>query len=262
MLNKIHSSLSKFMPKKKKRRPKRGHPIGILIGLHIDNAVIWKVYSNSIRFFLKVSRGRKRRNQSRKQLYNFHEKLINVLRPIIKEGNRNLILLSPPKELYSNEFLNHINKHHRWLLKKGESQVILSKVVGNQAKTKKDILYLKSQESFKNIIDKSSNQEGLLILGQLKDLINKNENHSKILYTLEEINRELRLIKENPNKNKPNYIILTEEYITNPKNRNKAHRILQIAKNLEIKTKIVKQESEAGAILDKFGGLICFFEYF
>ncbi len=247
------------MVKKRKKQVKRGHPIAILIGLHDNNAVFWRIFSENIRLHFRIKRGRKRRNQDKKQLYHFHEEIINILRPIVKEGIRSVILLSPPKEEYSNEFLNHVNKHHSWLLKKGDNQVVFSKIIGNQAKTQKDVYYLKTQNYFKDIVDKTSNQEGLLILEELTEIINKNEKFSKILYTWREIDTELRLIKQNPNLPKPNYIILTEEYLKNPKNRNKTHRILQIAKNLEIKTKIVKLESKAGAIVEQFGGLICYF---
>jgi stalled ribosome rescue protein Dom34 len=100
-----------------------------------------------------------------------------------------------------------------------------------------------------------------LILEDLKELIGKNASSSKIFYTYKEIDYELRLIKQNPNLPKPNYIILTEGYLKKPKNRNRTYRILQIAKNLKIKTKIVNPESEAGTIVEKFGGLVCYFKY-
>ncbi|MFW9819085.1 MAG: hypothetical protein ACFFE5_05695 [Candidatus Thorarchaeota archaeon] len=250
------------MVKKRKKPIKRGHQVAILIGLHDNDAVFWKIYSESIRFHKSIKRGRKRKSQNTKHLYHFHEEIIDTLRMIIKEGIRSVILLSPPKEVYSDEFLNHDKKHQSWLLKKGNNQVIFSKIIGNQAKTPKDVYFLKNQDYFREIVDKTSNQEGLLILDELTEIINKNEKFSKILYTWEEIEQELRYIKRNPNSPKPNYIILTEEYIKNPKNRNKIHRILQIAKNLEIKTKIVKLESEAGGIVEQFGGLICYFRKF
>jgi stalled ribosome rescue protein Dom34 len=248
------------MAKKRKKHVKRGHPIAILIGLHDKDAVFWRIFSETIRLHFKINRGRKRRNQNKKQLYHFHEEIINILRPIIKEGIRSVILLSPPKEEYSDEFLNHVNKHHLWLLKKGDKQVVFSKIIGNQVKSQKDVYYLKTQEYFKDIIDETSNQEGLLILEELTEIINRNEKFSMILYTWREVDHELRLIKQNPKLTKPNYIILTEGYLKNPKNRKNTHRILQIAKNLEIKTKIVSQESEAGAIVDQFGGLVCYFK--
>jgi stalled ribosome rescue protein Dom34 len=247
------------MAKRSRRRVKRGHQVAILIGLHDNDAVFWKIFSETIRFHKRIRRGRKRKSQNKKHLYHFHEEIINVLRPIIKEGIRSVILLSPPKEEYSNEFLNHVKKHHLWLLKKGDKQVVFSKITGNQAKTQKDVYYLKTQDNFKEIVDETSNQEGLLILEDLTEIINRNEKFSKILYTWKEIEQELRFIKRNPNLPKPNYIILTEEYLKNPKNRNKIQRILQISKNLEIKTKIVKLESEAGTIVEQFGGLVCYF---
>ena len=246
------------MTKKKQKRIKRGHQVAILIGLHDNDAVFWRIYSESIRFYYRIKRGRKRKSQNKKHLYHFHEEIINVLRPLIKEGIRSVILLSPPKKLYSDEFLNHVNKHHIWLLKRGDKQVVFSKIIGNQARNQKDVYYLKTLDSFREIVDKTSNQEGLLILEELKEIINKDEKFSKILYTWREIDSELRYIKRNPNSPKPNYIILTEEYLKNPKNRNKIQRILQIAENLEIKTKIVKEESEAGVTVKNFGGLICF----
>jgi len=247
------------MAKKIKRRPKRGHPIAILIGLHDKDAVFWRIFSETIRLHFKINRGRKRINQDKKQLFHFHEEIINTLRPIIKEGIRSVILLSPPKKEYSDELLNHIKKHHSWLLKKVDNQVVFSKIIGNQAKTQKDIYYLRTQEHFRELVEETSNQEGLLILAELTKLINKNEKFSKILYTWREIDYELKLIKQNPKLPKPKYIILTDEYLKNPKNRNKTHRILQIAKNLEINTKIIRKESEAGNIVDNFGGLICYF---
>ncbi|MFW9782839.1 MAG: hypothetical protein ACFFFB_11205 [Candidatus Heimdallarchaeota archaeon] len=248
------------MVKKRKKRTRRGHPVAILIGLHDTDAVIWRIFSETIRMYSKINRGRKRRNQNKKQVYHFHEEIINILRPIIKEGIRSIILLSPPKKEYSDEFLNHVNKHHLWLIKKGDKQVIFSKITGNQAKTQKDVYYLKTQEYFQNIVDQTSNQEGLMILEELTEIINRNEKFSKILYTWREIDDELRLIKKNPNLPKPNYIILTEEYLKNPKNNNRTHYILQIAKNLGIKTKIVNIESNAGALVDGFGGMVCYFK--
>jgi len=248
------------MPKKRKKRVRRGHPVAILIGLHDNDAVFWRIFSETIRPHFKINRGRKRRNQDKKHLFHFHEEIINVLRPVIKEGIRSVILLSPPKEDYSDEFLNHVNKHHSWLLKKGNKGVVFSKIIGNQAKTQKDVYYLKTQEYFKKLVEETSNQEALLILEELTEVIKKNEKFSKILYTWREIDHELRLVKQNPNLPKPNYIILTEEYLKNPKNRNKTHRILQIAQNLKIKTKIVNEESEAGISVKKFGGLVCYFK--
>jgi len=59
-------------------------------------------------------------------------------------------------------------------------------------------------------------------------------------------------------ENKPHYIIITDEYLGTPKYRNRAHRILQIARNHGIKTKVVDVETDTGITVKGYGGLICF----
>ena len=97
----------------------------------------------------------------------------------------------------------------------------------------------------------------MLILEDLDVLINKPNKFSKILYTVAEIEKEIDK-KWKINEVKPNYIILTDKILKNPKRRNRTYRILQIARNHGIKTKIVNSESDAGLIVEGFGGLICF----
>ena len=115
------------MVKKRKFRTKRGHPVALLIGLHEDNAVFWRIFSKIVKPDIIIKRGRKRKFQNNKQIYNFHEEIVEKLRPIIKEGLKSVLLASPPKKEYSTEFLNHVQKHHKWLLKREKIQLFLLK---------------------------------------------------------------------------------------------------------------------------------------
>lgn len=244
------------MPKKRKTRIKRGHPVAILIGLHEDNAVFWRIFSESVRPDITIKRGRKRKYQDSKQIYHFHEAIVDNLRPIIKEGLKSALLASPPKKEYSREFLNHVKKHHKWLLKKGENTVVFTEIEGS-AKTQGDVFELVRGDYFKDAVEATSNQEAMLILEELDEIISKPDECSKILYTLKEIETEIDK-KWKKNEIKPNYIIVTNEYLENPQKRRRAHRILQIAKNHGIRTKVVNAESVAGMKVKSFGGLICF----
>ncbi len=246
------------MSRKRRTRVKRGYPIAILIGLEDDRAVFWRIFSEMVKPDIIIKRGRKRKYQDSKQLYHFHEDVVDKLRPIIRGGIKSAMIASPHKKEYSKEFLKHITKHHSWILKKGVNQVILTEIVG-LTRTLKDVNALVRQEYFKEAIEDTSNQESLLILEDLDEIINKPDKYSKILYTLREIEREIDKKWKNYEK-KPNYIILTEEYLENPNHwqRNRTHRILQIAKNHGIKTKIVNAESDAGMRVKSFGGLVCF----
>ncbi len=244
------------MVKKRNPRIKRGYPVAILIGLHENNAIFWRVFSEIIKPDIIIKRGRKRKYQDSKQIYHFHEEIVNKLRSIIKEGLKTVILVSPPKEEYSKEFLSHIRKHHKWLFKKGENTAVFTELIGT-AKTQGDVFGLIRQDQFKEAVEVASNQEGMLILKELDELINKLSENSKILYTLKEIEKEIDK-KWKKDDIKPNYIILTDEYLDNPQKRRRTHRILQIAKNHGIRTKVVNVESAAGMRVKSFGGLICF----
>jgi stalled ribosome rescue protein Dom34 len=244
------------MSPKKKKRVKRGHSVGILIGFDEETAVFWKIFSEIVRKNIVIKRGRKRKNQDIKQLYHFNEEIVNGLRSFIKEGEKSVLLVSPSKKEYSKEFLSHVNKHHSWLLKKGPNVIALSELVGS-AKTIEEVANLVSQEEFKESVDDTSNREVMMILDELDKSINIPGKDTKILYTIKEIEKEI-IKKWKPNEVKPNYVILTDEYLDDPRKKNRLHRILQIAKNNDIKTKIVNAESEAGSKVTSFGGLICF----
>ena len=242
------------MPRRKIKRVKRGHPVALIVGIHDDRAIFWRVFSESVRQDVIIKRNRKRKYQDDKQLYHFHEDIVNKLRPFVKEGIKSLLIVSPPKNAYSKEFLNHINKHHSWMLKKGENKAIFTEISGS-ANTLKEVLNLVRQENFNEIVKETSNQETMLILEDLNEVINTSD--SKILYTLKEIEQKIDK-KWKDNKDKLYYIIITDEYLGTPKYRNRAHRILQIARNYGIKTKVVDVETETGITVKGYGGLICF----
>jgi len=86
------------MPRKRKSRFKRGHPVAILIGLHEDNAVFWRIFSESVKPDIIIKRGRKRKYQDSKQVYHFHEAIVDKIRPLIKEGLKSALIVSPPKK--------------------------------------------------------------------------------------------------------------------------------------------------------------------
>ena len=242
------------MPRKRRKRVKRGHPVALIVGLHDDRAIFWRVFSESVRQDVIIKRNRKRKYQDDKQIYHFHEEVVNKLRPFVKEGLKSILIASPPKNAYSKEFLKHINKHHSWILKKGENKGFFTEISGS-ANSLKEVHYLIKQDNFKEAVDDTSNLETMSILEDLNKVINTSD--SMILYTLKEIEHEIDK-KWKENKDKPYYIILTDEYLGTPKYRNRAHRILQIARNHGIKTKVVNVETETGITVKGYGGLICF----
>jgi stalled ribosome rescue protein Dom34 len=55
----------------------------------------------------------------------------------------------------------------------------------------------------------------------------------------------------------PEYVVLTDKYLEDSKEKNRVNRLLQISKNKNIMTRIVSAETQAGIRINQFGGLIC-----
>src|SRR3990172_9649627 len=105
------------MNKRVRMKPKnyrRGYPVAILVGIEQDHAALWQIFSQVAKPQQTIPINGERKNQ--KNLYSFHETIINALRPVLKEGVRSIIVASPPRSSYAQEFLTHIKSHHAWLL--------------------------------------------------------------------------------------------------------------------------------------------------
>ena len=90
---------------KPKKKPKRGYPVGVIVGFEPMGTVIWRIYSERPELVERVNLGRKFKNADKSQLYQFYEALIKALRPLLKSGLRSILLLSPPKAPFSAGFL-------------------------------------------------------------------------------------------------------------------------------------------------------------
>ena len=56
------------------------------------------------------------------------------------------------------------------------------------------------------------------------------------------------------------YLLLSNKYLTDSKQKNRIHRLLQIAKNNNVKTNVVKEGTPAGNRINQFGGIVFFSE--
>ena len=82
-------------------------------------------------------------------------------------------------------------------------------------------------------------------------------NQDKVaLYSLMEI-EDLILGPQKHSKLTAEYLMLTDEYLSNSHEKNRIHRLMQIATNRNVKTRIVDAESTAGLRLNQLGGMVC-----
>jgi stalled ribosome rescue protein Dom34 len=80
------------------------------------------------------------------------------------------------------------------------------------------------------------------------------DNH--VLYSLEDTENAI-FSPQTVGKPAPEYLLLTNSYLQSSRQKNRVHRLMQIAQNKQIKTRVVTEDSAAGARINQLGGIIC-----
>jgi stalled ribosome rescue protein Dom34 len=110
---------------------------------------------------------------------------------------------------------------------------------------------------FRQLICETTSEEAEDLIDILEKRLNASDKNAVVLYSLEEA-EDLILGPQKPSKPKPEYLMLTDKYLSNSREKNRIHRLMQIATNRKVKTKIVDAESPAGLRLTQLGGIVCF----
>jgi len=240
---------------KRKRRYKRGYPIAVLIGFHENCVVFWNIFSQVAKKSKQLKINGKRTDD--KTLYNFHESIIENIKPSIAEGVRSFVLVSPPRTDYSQQFLDHVTKHHKYLVQsKNPNCANFAQLVGS-AEDPIQVQELVKTKEFTNLIEKTTSEEADQVVNNLEKHLYASDN-SVVLYSFKEIEDYVYSKKKNINEFKREHLLLTDVYLAKSRQKNRIHRLLQIAKNKKIKTKIINAETPAGIRITQFGGMVFF----
>jgi stalled ribosome rescue protein Dom34 len=225
----------------------------MLAGLEDDRAVLWKVFSNVVKpektLWLDGAKN------DRKALYSFHESIVNALRPTLTEGVRSIILVSHAKTNHSQRFIDHIRLHHAWLAQ-GPNEAVFSKATGSAA-TMPEVATLTRTPLFHRLISETTSEETKDLIDILEECLNTSDQDMIVAFSLKET-EDLILVPRKPGKHDPQYLILTDKYLSNSCEKNRINRLMQIATNRNIKTRILDAESAAGIRLTQLGGMVCF----
>ncbi len=234
----------------KPKNYRRGYPVAVLIGIEQNHVAIWQIYSQVAKHQETLQLIGERRDQ--KALYNFHETIINTIRSTLKQGVKNLLIASAPKTSYAQDFKTHITAHHNWMLQ-GPNKSSISVIV-SLASTPQQVAALTKKSEFKNLIQTSAAEETENLLETLEKRLNTNSD--LVLFSLEEA--EIKILQtQPPGKPHPEYLLLTNAYLAANRRKSRLNRLMQIAQNKKIQTRVIDAESNAGARLTQLGGIIC-----
>jgi stalled ribosome rescue protein Dom34 len=114
---------------------------------------------------------------------------------------------------------------------------------------------LTRKPAFHQIINETTKEETETLIDHLEKRLNTPNQNTLVLYSLKEIEESL-FSPWKPSKPKPEHLILTDKYLSNSHQKNRLHRLMQIAQNKNVKTRIVNAESPAGKRLAQLGGII------
>jgi stalled ribosome rescue protein Dom34 len=232
------------------KKYRRGYPVAILIGAEAEHADIWQIFSHVAKPQQTIRLYGNRNEQ--KAIYNFHEAIINSLRPRLKEGVHSVIVASPPRTSYAQDLHKHILSHHAWLTQ-GANKTTVSLIVGSGS-TPAQVSALTKKLEFKELIQENATQETENLLEIIEKQINKADN--LVFFSLEEA--EKFIVNPQPQgKPQPEYLLLTDKYLTSTRQKGRLHRLMQLAQNKKIKTRVINAESNAGQRLTQFGGIVC-----
>jgi stalled ribosome rescue protein Dom34 len=233
----------------KPKNYRRGYPVAVLIGVEADHAALWQIYSQVAKPQQTIHLSDRK---DQKALYNFHETVINALRPTFKEGVRSLIIASPPRTSFGQELQSHISGHHQWLLQ-GTNKATISLTVGSPSSTPQ-VAALTQKPLFKQLIQENAAEETENLLEILEKRLNAPGN--LVLFSLQEA-ENLILNVQAPGKSQAEYLLLTNDYLAGSRQKYYVNRLMQIAQKKQVKTRVIDADSNAGMRLTQLGGIVC-----
>jgi stalled ribosome rescue protein Dom34 len=234
-----------------KKTYRRGYSVAILAGFETGKIVLWRVFSQVVKPEKTIIMQQGDWTDA-KARYNQYEKMIDALRPALKEGVKVLILVSPPRTTYDKSFMEHMSSHHSWLVQ-GPNRVTVSTIPGSLSSVS-EVAALVQTPAFKELISRTTEEEAEDIAGIIEKKLNAKTRKSLVFYSIEEIEQAILVPSQSI---KPDYLLLTDKYLAESRQKNRIHRLMQIAQNRRIKTKVVNAKSTAGVRITQLGGIIC-----
>jgi stalled ribosome rescue protein Dom34 len=222
--------------------------------LEEDRAILWRVFSNVVKPHVRLRLDGVRADE--KALYNFHEAIVNALRPALKEGVKSIVVAAPVKTGYANVFLDHVQKHDAWLVQAKGPNCAAFGILAGSAGELHEVTDLVKTKRFRDLMGETTSAGADHTVDTLEKWLGELADDAKVLYSLEEV-EDLVYGQWTSGGIKPEYVMLTNEYLTNHKERNRVNRLLQISNNRNVKTVIVGADTPAGNRLTQFGGFVC-----
>ena len=220
-------------------RRRRGYPVAVLIGLSQDHAILWDVFSESVK---------PGPNLYEASNYALHEAIVNHLRPRFSEGVKTVLVAAENGGQYEG-FMAHVRKHHSWLLKGWELNIVTFIHLEEPASDPEEVRRLVSTSMFNSKLLEASEGNLNQVMGVLERRLSSPKGIETVVFSLEDA--EAAVYGETP----PEYLLVLDGF--QRKHARRTKRLLQVAQNRGVKTRVIPSNSSYIARLSQFGGLVC-----
>jgi stalled ribosome rescue protein Dom34 len=172
---------------------------------------------------------------------------------VLREGVRSVVLVSPARSSYAKDFISHVQAHHAWLVQ-GQSKAAFSEVTGS-ADTLPKVAALTKNAAFRQVVSETASTEAEVLVELLEKRLSASGRDAFVFYSLVEI-ESLIFSQWLPGKPKPEFLLLTDSYLAGCRVKGRLQRLMQVAANRGVKTRIVDSESPAGKRVAQLGGMV------
>jgi stalled ribosome rescue protein Dom34 len=213
---------------------------------------IWMIFSNVIKPLATI-----RLNgtwSDRKTVYNHCESIVHSLRPALREGVGSIVLVSPVRMNYARQLMDHVRQHHVWLVE-GPDKATLTEVTGS-AGTLPEVASLARTIMFRGLVRQAASEAADNLVELLDRYVNSSDRGWGIAYPLEAV-EELVTSPRRLGAQSPEYLMLTDLYLSTSSEKSRVQRLMQIAANRKVKTRVVDAAQPAGIRLTQLGGIVC-----
>ena len=212
----------------------------MLVGIEGRRAFTWNVYSESVR------PGEEMHGDDE---YGFFESIVDLLRPGIREGVKAILVAAPDERDYR-AFMDHIGKHQGWLQRGWSLNTVAFERIPEPAMSFDQVRGLVRSDGFKAVLSEATQGDVRRVMGVLEKRMNDPGGIETLLFTLDEVEGAVY-----GGERSPEYVLVTDVFRS--RNRRRVDRLLQVAANKKVKTRIVVADTSAGARIAQFGGLVC-----
>ncbi len=210
-----------------------------MIGIQDHEAAVWNIYSESVKPGQRITK---------ESPYELHESIVDALRPKIKQGVKIMLVASEDKKDYAC-FMDHVEKHHSWLLKGWNLNKATFEHVPMPAMNERQVRGIVKTNSFKEKLSTASTRDLVNVMKILEEHLNDADRIDTLLFSLKEVEEYVY------GGGDAEYLLVTDQF--HERHRRRTQRLLQISANRKIQTKIIPADTTAGARVTQFGGLIC-----